>query len=232
MQTATARPELEAMPPRIAKLPLDKRGYPVPWFVAWQNGEPEFRAMDGQKFARAVRERLCWVCGEPLGVHMTFPIGPMCALNRTIGEPPSHHECASWSARNCPFLSRPHMVRREDEAINNELLAEQSGGASLARNPGAICLWTTRSFRIFKSTGGASGYLIEIGEPERVEWFAQGRPATRAEAVASIESGLPTLEAMCDQEDVTRQPEARAELARRRLAVESLLPVDAVDPHV
>ena len=77
-----------------------------------------------------MREKRCWVCGDPLGVHLTFPIGPMCALNRTISEPPSHHECASWSARNCPFLSRPHMVRREDGAINEQIACQQTDGAA------------------------------------------------------------------------------------------------------
>lgn len=230
MATLTVRPELEAMPLRISKLPLDKRGYPVPWFVAWQNGEPEFRAMDAAKWAQAVKERRCWVCGEALGVHLTFTIGPMCALNRTIAEPPSHLECAQWSARNCPFLSRPHMVRREDEAINSNVLITEGPGCPIARNPGATCLWTTRRYTVFRAH---NGYLIEIGDPEHVEWYASGRRATRAEVVASIDSGLPLLRAECDKEETERRRiEARSELARRRAAVELLLPVDAVDPQV
>src|SRR2546426_12752289 len=64
---------LETLPPRLRKLRVDARGYPVPWFVAWIDGPdgpetvPEFRAMDGRKFRAAVKQRLCWVCGEPLG---------------------------------------------------------------------------------------------------------------------------------------------------------------------
>ena len=57
----------EDLPLRLRKLPLDPRGYPVPWFVAWVDGVPEFRAVDGRKFVQAVRAKLCWVCGEPLG---------------------------------------------------------------------------------------------------------------------------------------------------------------------
>lgn len=29
---------------------------------------------------------------------MTFVVGPMCELNRISGEPPSHRECAEFSA--------------------------------------------------------------------------------------------------------------------------------------
>jgi len=70
------RAELEALPARLHFLPVDERGYPVPWFVAWRDGKPEFRAMDGEKWVRAVAQRLCWVCGEQLGNWLTFVIGP------------------------------------------------------------------------------------------------------------------------------------------------------------
>ena len=108
-----AKVDMSTMPERMRDLPVDSRGYPVPWFVAWQDGKPEFRAMDGDKFRRAVKEKLCWVCGARLGVHMTFVAGPMCGINRTASEPPCHADCAVWSATNCPFLANPRAVRRE-----------------------------------------------------------------------------------------------------------------------
>lgn len=219
------RPELGVLPPRIARLPVDKRGYPVPWFVAWIDGEPEFRAMDPDKWTRAVREKRCWVCGDHLGVHLTFPIGPMCALNRTIAEPPSHHDCAAWSVRHCPFLSRPHMVRREDETTAG--LEVNVAGSMIKRNPGVTCLWTTRRYSIFND--GTGKPLIEIGEPERVEWFAEGRPATREEVAAATDSGMPFLHASIQQEATARrQREAIEELTKRRAAVEQLWPASEV----
>jgi hypothetical protein len=107
MNTVAIRPELEALPSRMKTLPVDERGYPVPWFVDWVDGKPEFRAMDGNKWESAVRYRLCWVCGGTLGVNKSFVAGPMCGINRTSAEPPCHLECATWSARNCPFLKNP-----------------------------------------------------------------------------------------------------------------------------
>jgi hypothetical protein len=190
---------LEPMPPRIARLPLDERGYPVPWFVAWTDeGKPEFRAMDLEKFVRAIKEKRCWVCGDVMGVHVVFVAGPMCGINRTSSEPPCHLECARWSARNCPFLSNPNMVRREDEVINNASLREQAAGCAIARNPGVAMLWITRSFEIFKDHKG--GYLLTMGEPTSVEWYAKGRAATRAEVMESIATGLPSLEAIARTE--------------------------------
>lgn len=33
------RPELPELPRQMRDLKMDKRGYPVPWFVDWVNGE-------------------------------------------------------------------------------------------------------------------------------------------------------------------------------------------------
>jgi hypothetical protein len=194
-----AKVNLETLPRNMRELPIDVRGYPVPWFVPWIDGKPEFRAMDIRKFVAAIRQKLCWVCGGRLGVNVCFVVGPMCGINRTSSEPPSHLECARWSAQNCPFLSNPRMVRREDEAINCAALRENSAGIAISRNPGVAMLWITRQFEVFTDENDRP--LIQMGEPESVEWWAEGRTATRAEVLASIESGLPNVETLAKQED-------------------------------
>jgi hypothetical protein len=197
--TPTLKANMETLPARMRDLPVDERGYVVPWFVDWIDGKPEFRAMDRLKFIRAIREKLCWVCGERLGVHFTFVAGPMCGINRTNSEPPNHRDCAMWSAQNCPFLSNPRMVRRE-EGLTPEVL-DSAAGHGLKRNPGVTMLWHTRNYEVFDVGkmfhGKANGeYLITMGEPESVDWMTCGRPSTRAEVVESIESGIPNLEAV------------------------------------
>jgi len=159
--TTPLRPELEALPARLRHLPVDARGYPVPWFVAWRDGIPEFRAMDARKFRDAVTHRLCWVCGQPLGRWLAFPIGAMCVITRTISEPPSHRECAEWSIRNCPFLNNPRAVRDHTHLPAD---ARKPAGFGIERNPGVTCLWMTREYEIFGD--GRGGALITIGKPE------------------------------------------------------------------
>jgi hypothetical protein len=194
MNHAPIRPELEQLPERMRSLPMDERGYPVPWFVAWVDGKPEFRAMDTKKFIRALREKLCWVCGHRLGVNVCFVAGPMCGINRTNSEPPSHLDCARWSAVNCPFLSKPRMVRREDDVMDNAGFREKAAGLAITRNPGVAMLWITRQYEVFND--GTGKPLLQMGEPESVEWYASGRIATRAEVQESIDTGLPSLEAV------------------------------------
>jgi hypothetical protein len=178
------------MSPRIAALPVDARGYPVPWFVDYLNGEPEFRAMDPKKWRRAVKEGLCWVCGQRLGAHLAFVLGPMCAITRTTAEPPCHLECAQWSAINCPFLARPKAKRREDEIMHPG--CPVAGGFAIRRNPGVAVVWVTRSYETWRPAKGE--ILLRVGDPVRVEWYAEGRAATRAEVDESVRTGMPLLE--------------------------------------
>jgi hypothetical protein len=192
------------LPDRMRRLSISDEGYPVPWFVAYRDGKPDFRCMDGEKMGIAVRHKRCWMCGEPLGKHLTFAIGPMCAVNRSISEPPSHLACLEYGVKACPFLTQPRMRRNEKDLPEDGYVA----GIGLKRNPGVTLLWTTLSYRVWKPPGG--GVLFELGDPEHVEYYAEGRKATRAEVIESMETGLPGLLEPAEQEGA----EAIAELMR------------------
>ncbi len=182
--------DLSTLPSRMRLLPVDERGFVVPWFVDKDDqGKWEFRAMDARKWERAVKEKRCWVCGDRLGRYQTFVAGPMCGVNRTSSEPPCHLECARWSAINCPFLNNPEMIRRTDDEINQ--LSKSIGGNAITRNPGVSMLWTALDYSVWRD--GRGWYLITMGEPQSIEWYSRGRKATRSEVMASIESGLPNL---------------------------------------
>jgi hypothetical protein len=163
------------------------------------SGEPEFRIMSQDRYALALRQRRCWVCGDKLGAHVSFVAGPMCAVNRTSAEPPSHRDCAEWSARNCPFLSRPHMRRREAGLP----VVEEAPGIAIKRNPGVIVVWTTKQgrYKPFEVPDGR-GVLFDMGEPLHVSWWAEGRLASREEILHSMSTGLPSLRELAEQEGV------------------------------
>jgi hypothetical protein len=137
------RADLPPLPPRMQHLPIDARGFPVPFFVAWIDGVPDHRIADPKKFELAVRFRRCWVCGEQMGRFCAYVIGPMCAVNRVSADPPMHRECAEYSVRVCPFLTRPHARRRTDALTENG----ESRGIPILRNPGVALLWVTRTGR-------------------------------------------------------------------------------------
>lgn len=194
--TRDLRKDLPPMPAGIAALPVGPNGYPVPWFVQWIDGKPEFRIMDGRRFQRAIMERLCWTCGRKLGADLAFVIGPMCAVNRISSEPPSHPECAAFTVRACPFLSRPHMARRE-----GGLPAEtHSAGTAILRNPGVALVWLTRTYG--RVSDGRGGMLLRVGKPIRISCYAEGRLATKPEVIESIQTGLPLLREIAEKQGV------------------------------
>jgi hypothetical protein len=175
------------LPLRMRHLPVSDKGFPVPWFVEWIDGQPDFRVMDGRKWLRAVRHDLCWLCGNTLGRFKVFCAGPMCAVNRTSAEPPSHRECAEYAVKACPFLTKPR-ARRNDKDMPGGTI--EPGGIMLERNPGCTLLWITHDYRVMRTDGGP---LLRMGDPVELVAYAEGRLATRAELDASISSGLPLL---------------------------------------
>lgn len=191
------REGLPERPDRIASLHVDKRGFPVPAFVQWIDGEPDHRVIDRLYMPRAIKFNLCWTCGQPMGVFRTFVLGPMCCVNRVSAEPPSHFDCAQYSVKGCPFLSKPHMHRRDAGLPDSASVGEMN-----MRNPGVMCLWTTRTFKPVRMTAsdGMPGLLFDVGEPTSMSWWREGREATRAEVMDGISSGLPILQDMAEKE--------------------------------
>lgn len=186
------------MPARIARLPRDQHGYPIPWFVATlDDGTRDLRIADQELHIRALKTKLCWTCGGFLGANVAFVVGPMCALNRISADPPSHLSCALYAVRVCPFLATPQM-RRRDSHIPEGVV--QPAGVALLRNPGVALVWVTRKFVAFRAQLGQPGLLCDMGEPTALHWFAEGREATRPEILASIETGLPMLQEACQHD--------------------------------
>lgn len=196
------------MPERIRALPVSARGYPVPWFVALIDGVPDFRVVAPGRLTQAVKGRRCWVCGQPLGRYMAMTLGPMCAINRTVSEPPSHRDCAVFSARACPFLANPRM-RRNEVALPEE--RTEAPGVHLRRNPGAVAVWITEGYTPFRA---GDGVLFTFDDPVEITWFAEGRPATRAEVQASIDGGMPALKAAYLANGPDGLAQLRGDLAR------------------
>ena len=190
------------LPAAMRLLPRNPQGYPIPWFVSTlPDGSRDFRVADAARQRDARRLNLCWVCGRSNGAYKAFTIGPMCALNRVSAEPPAHRDCAIYSARCCPFLATPQMVRRDKDLPAGTDTDVKPGGVAIMRNPGVALVWVTRTFTVELAPMGEEGLLWRFGEPTSLHWYCQGRDATRAEVLASIETGLPTLQEACQLDD-------------------------------
>jgi hypothetical protein len=205
------------IPSRMRKLKISDEGYPIPYFVPYVNGKPDFRGMDGEKLSICIRHKRCWLCGEPLCQYMTFVIGPMCAVTHVSSEPPSHRGCAEYAATACPFLTQPRMRRNEKDLPEGEFV-----GMAIKRNPGVTLLWTTMEYRVFRAKGGV---LFDVCNPTEVRFMAEGRKATRTEIMESINSGLPILIEMAEKEG----PSAMKDLNDKINVAITLVPPEEIE---
>lgn len=218
------RPGLPPLPERLQGLPISDRGYPVPAFVHWQDGQPDFRVIRIGWLKQCVQFDKCWMCGGRLGRHRAYVVGPMCCVTRTSAEPPSHNECATYAATACPFLTNPGQRRRPEGMPEG---SRDLPGVAIPRNPGVAVVWVTHGpTRTFRAP---NGMLLHIGEPSEVRWYAEGRPATRSEVQASLVDGMPALVRMTDAD---ADPSAsKRDLDLAFLAVQKWLPPPDVVPQ-
>jgi hypothetical protein len=117
------------MPKRIANLPRDARGYPIPWnvFIS-QAGEPQFTVNDSLKHAWARQRNLCPICGEANDEIRWFVGGPKSAflVNGWYMDLPGHEECEEYALKVCPYLATPSYRHRVDTKIYDTLSKKQS----------------------------------------------------------------------------------------------------------
>lgn len=186
----------QVIPDKLRRLPLDARGYPVPFFVAWVDGKPDHRLVDPRKYNICIVTRRCWICGRRLGKFAAFVVGPMCMVNKVSAEPPSHLECAKFSLMACPHLTRPSAQRRDANLPSNVTQHPDL----LTHNPGCMVLWVTDEWQLMPRIGDEPSDLVQFGEPARVTFWREGRAATRAEVLDAIALGLPHLQQMAQQE--------------------------------
>lgn len=205
------RPGIEPIPHRMKGRPV-ARGYPVPWFVAQlEDGTYEFRGTESSKILHAIRYKVCWLCGQPLGGNLAFVVGPMCTITRTTSEPPSHRDCAEWAMRVCPFLANRVDGYRKSNLPEHH---RPAAGEPIERGPSAACLWMTKRYEPFSVHNGV---LIKMGDPFSVDWYREARRATRAEVMEAIDSGYPILLNMATEDgpDAIKELEAMRDRALR-----------------
>lgn len=99
------------IPARMAHLPKDRRGYPVPAMVLVDDGgRPHFQINDERIRQRLIQEDRCVICGTKLLRGRWFVGGHGSAFSQRglYIDPPTHSECVDYALRVCPYLAAPN----------------------------------------------------------------------------------------------------------------------------
>lgn len=200
---------------RIANLPRDGRGFPVPWFVAWFDGRPDFRVVHTPRYGQAWNGELCWVCGQKLGAFRAWVMGPVSLLEGATPEPPCHLECGQFAARSCPHLANPQMRRKP----KNLPARAPTAGVPVMERSGVTAIWITKG-RGAQPFRAPHGVMFKLDPPSGVEWYVTGRLAARDEAQSGLFAALQFLR----EAAVEGGRALQLDLERRAAAAERWLP--------
>nr|BEK71524.1 hypothetical protein KPHV_87510 [Kitasatospora purpeofusca] len=137
------------MPPAIAALRRDSRGYPVPWATLWDNGHDtkiawpasggpgvvgcscwpgRGRPVLGQlcpvRQRACMTRRRCQLCGHAIATDepAVFVSGRPNGRTQHVAEPPLHPRCAAYALRVCPHLITGHRAGQVHVAETGEYL--------------------------------------------------------------------------------------------------------------
>ncbi len=147
----------------------DERGYPIPYFVKWYNGKPDFRVADGAKQFVCAKRRVCWVCGSKLDHHVAFIGGPIsCTQSYAFSDGPMHRECAEYALIVCPYLAIPASKYRD---ANLPDCVELPPGA-LEEKPERFGLLVTTSY---VAAHHGDGLVFVANSFTELTWWKEGK---------------------------------------------------------
>lgn len=175
------------MPHRIASLPKDERGYPIPVTVALDaNGKPDFRVVGMEATQRCFDLRLCAICGEPLGKHVAFVGGPRSVIAHLFHDLWMHAECAKYALQVCPFLAAPKFAYARAEPQLEGMQVQVLESASTDR-PVVFGMGVTDKGA--RQVRNGNDLVIQAGPFHTVQWWARGQEVAPAEAAELAKAG-------------------------------------------
>jgi hypothetical protein len=183
-------------PDRIKALPVDKRGYPIPFVVLIDNeGTPHFKVNDERKNIECMEKKICHICGQPLKGEYWFIGGQLSAYHPkgVFNDGAVHYECGLFALHTCPYLANSNYhVANSDENI--ERMRKQLEGKldtipilndPTQKNKEKLafhCFVKAKDYKV----NAHPGYPVLTISPkwpyEQVEFYVDGRRIHKAEA--------------------------------------------------
>jgi len=139
------------IPKELSHLKIDSRGYPIPYFVSYINGKPEFRFIQPERIMMIIERKVCHICGKPLPKDFCYFIsGPMGLQNRISTDAGMHRVCAEFSLIACPHLFFQKSERRHNDALAQTI---DKGRAIIVDKPDTLFLVKCDKWKVIFENG-------------------------------------------------------------------------------
>jgi hypothetical protein len=153
------------MPGRVAALPRDPRGYPIPASAYAENGAANFTVIDQLVSSRLFHYNKCGICGTLLGRFRALVGGAKSMQFGLFTDIPMHVECAEYALAVCPFLAAPSFAyRRSQPKLDIEVQVYETVSTERPKIFG-LGVTTARPFL----TRNGNEWVIKVPSWERVE---------------------------------------------------------------
>jgi hypothetical protein len=157
------------IPDFLKHLPIDSRGYPIPFFVTMVKGKPDFRLLDGKKQRRAFFNNLCGICGKELFAIAYSISGPLGLRNAVSQDPLMHLECAQFSLKVCPHLHFEKADRRETGDLYKKVMNDKEQDFLVKEKPKELYLVTAMNWVIL-DLGSSFLYKFDVKGYEKYHY--------------------------------------------------------------
>lgn len=100
--------QITPIPEKMAKLKLDRRGYPIPFIILIDDeGTPHFKINDSRKVDICLKWKFCAICGTYLREDIWVIGGPGSAFHPQGAyiDTPIHYDCGKYALEVCPYLA-------------------------------------------------------------------------------------------------------------------------------
>lgn len=213
------------VPPAVAALPHDPRGYPIPAITPRDpEGRPTFAITGAARTLICALERRCSICGTPMAPGPVWRViaatetealmaaraaGRPTANKAPSPEPPGHRACMLFAAFTCPFLARPNARRGQDADVMGASLTRGTARGSSAESGseigGAVAAFTDYEFSYTPGSNQVAFLFSGLTELRPHELGADQIP----ELVAELVDAEPPAEAcppyLLDDEELAAQ---------------------------
>lgn len=183
------------IPALMGKLPLDKRGYPIPCMVQYDSqGVPLFAVNNEHTRQRVILGGLCSICGNPLKDIKWLVGGALSAFheNGAYFDPPMHFDCITYALKVCPYLAWSKYTGKTN---TDKIQARVSGHYIVEDNTVIegrpmifVAVRFTRLEFIWEE--GRVAYVKPLRPYSRVEYWKHGQRISNEEAAKLIEGGI------------------------------------------
>lgn len=150
-------------------------GRPIP-FTTFRSddGVPDWGVTAQERWHHCIQNRLCGMCGEPLGYWIAFVGSDQAVRLRLFFDAPMHEACARYVLRECPYFAG---TQHSADILSSDRLARENDTAEIVeideppRDKVKIGLYITRDYKTVYSRGRL---FIKPAPARSVEWTDAG----------------------------------------------------------